>query len=72
MLICGIVNELKKSITYLTAKLPDPAKLPLRGTPPDPTTTTTLKINSRAIVLELCMEFLKYVNDLKMKFMRLP
>src|SRR5579862_4927072 len=45
-------------VMYLTAKLPDPAKLPRSENLRDPTTTTHSKINSRAMVLEFCLEVL--------------
>jgi len=38
--------------------LPDPGKLPRSENPRDPTTTTYPKINSRAMILEFCIEVL--------------
>jgi|SRR5579862_1506024 len=48
----------KGDIPYPTVSLPDPASLPLRETPPEPHYNHNLKINSRAMVLEFCIEVL--------------
>jgi hypothetical protein len=45
-------------LTYPTVSLPDPASLPLRETPPEPHHNHNPKINSRAMVLEFCIDIL--------------
>jgi hypothetical protein len=46
------------SLMYLTAKLPDPAKLPLHKIPLEPHYNHNPKINSKAMILEVCNDVL--------------
>jgi hypothetical protein len=52
------LSTARSNVTYPTVSSPDTASLPRSEDLRDPTTTTYFKINSRAMVLEFCIEVL--------------